>query len=185
MHCQTLDTRPVIMDAADRPIPFTDAATFVAAVQEHDDYLRGVVRAVIRNPDVVDDVMQAAYERAYRAIDRFDGRSALRTWLHTICYRTAIDHIRYSSSRPAVSLDAVANPQSVAAQASISGEVIVDLEAADLLARLDPEQRMLLYLTAVVGYSYDDVAEQLGMRRGTVASKVSRAKEILRKGGRR
>lgn len=183
MQCQTLDMQPVMVSSADRPAPFNDAADFVAAIREHDDYLRGVVRAVIRNPDVVDDVMQAAYERAYRALNRFDGRSALRTWLHTICYRTAVDHIRYSSSRPAVSLEAGTHPQSVAAQASISGEVMIDLEATDLLARLDPEQRMLLYLTAALGYSYDQVAEQLDMQRGTVASKVSRAKERLRKEG--
>lgn len=164
--------------------PFADAAAFVAALREHDDYLRGLVRAVVRDGDAVDDVMQAAYERAYRALDRFDGRSSLRTWLHTICYRTAVDHIRYRSSRPTVSLDAAANPSSIAARASISGEVIVDLEAIDLLARLDPEQRMLLYLTAALGLSYDDVADLVDMPRGTVASKVSRAKDRLRNGPR-
>ncbi|MEM8924960.1 MAG: RNA polymerase sigma factor [Actinomycetota bacterium] len=162
--------------------PFTDAASFVAALREHDDYLRGLVQAVVRDRDAVDDVMQAAYERAYRALDGFDGRSALRTWLHTICYRTAVDHIRYESSRPADSLDAAVSPPPSATRASISGEIMVDLEAIDLLARLDPEQRMLLYLTAGLGHSYDDVAELVGMQRGTVASKVSRAKERLRKG---
>jgi len=183
MECYALDVQSDPMTQSDTPT-FADAAAFVAAVREHDGYLRGLVRAVVRNGDVVDDVMQEGYERAYRALDRFDGRSSLRTWLHTICYRAAIDYIRYDSSRPASSLDAVATPPSIAAQASISGEVVVDLEAIDLLARIDPEQRMLLYLTAVVGYSYDDVAALVGMNRGTVASKVGRAKERLRKVGR-
>lgn len=164
---------------------FRDASSFVAALPEHDDYLRGLVWAVVRDPNAVDDVMQATYERAYRSLDRFDGRSSLRTWLHTICYRTAIDHIRYESRHRTVPFDAVALENEAITEPSITGEIVAGLEAFDALARLDPEQRSLLYLTAGLGYSYDDVAEIVDLPRGTVASKVNRAKEKLRKGLRR
>ncbi len=60
------------------------------------------------------------------------------------------------------------------------------LEVQSLLAGLDPEHRALLMLTAGLGYSFDETALIMDMKRGTVASKVGRAKEALRaKGDRR
>ncbi|MEM7275500.1 MAG: RNA polymerase sigma factor [Actinomycetota bacterium] len=169
----------------------TGAAGFVASLFDHDDYLRGLVWAVVRDSNVVDDIMQLSYERAYRSIDRFDGRSSLRSWLHTICYRTAIDHIRHESRRPKVSLEVVGVDPPVAGDGAAVADggrlddgVLDGMEAVDLLGRLDPEQRGLLYFTAALGYSYDEVAEISGLSRGTVASKVSRAKDRLRTGGR-
>ncbi|MEM7338538.1 MAG: RNA polymerase sigma factor [Actinomycetota bacterium] len=161
-----------------------DARSFAAMLPEHDDYLRGLAWAVVRDPNAIDDIMQTTYEQAYRARDSFDGRSSLRSWLHTICYRTAIDHIRYESRRRTVGLDHDAAERLPASQPSITAEIVIDAEAVDVLSRVDPEQRALLYFTAGLGYSYDEVAEIVGMQRGTVASKVSRAKERLRKGPR-
>ena len=134
---------------------FPDAASFASVLPQHDDYLRGIVWAVVRDPDVLDDVMQSAYEKAYRSIATFDGRSSLRTWLHSICYRTAIDHLRYESRRKHGSLESVAAEPLSLAHAEKSDEVVNGMEAADVLSRLDPEQRALLYLTAGLGYSYN------------------------------
>ncbi len=162
--------------------PDVNVDSFMAALPEHDDYLRGLVWSVVRDPNVIDDVMQTAYERAYRALGRFDGRSSFRTWLHTICYRTAVDHIRYQASRRSVSLDGLSDGSAASVTESITDEIVLGLEAGDLLARLDPEQRALLYYTAALGYSYDEVAEITGLSRGTVASRVSRAKARVRNG---
>jgi RNA polymerase sigma-70 factor (ECF subfamily) len=161
---------------------FADAASFAAVLPEHDDYLRGIVWAVVRDRHAIDDIMQSAYEKAYRSIATFDGRSSLRTWLHSICYRTAIDHLRYETRRRHGSLSSVGSEPRSDTHTETSDEVVSAMEAADVLARLEPEQRALLYLTAGLGYSYDEVAEIVGMPRGTVASQVSRAKDRLRKG---
>ena len=184
LTCVALGKTPVYGDdqASERPPPFADAESFAEILPEHDDYLRGVVWAVVRDPDVIDDIMQATYEKAYRSVGGFDGRSSLRTWLHTICYRTAIDHIRHELRQHRVSLDVAATEAIDPRQRSMSDDVDKRLVAIDVLARLDPEHRALLYFTAGLGYSYDEVAEIVGMSRGTVASKVSRAKDRLRKG---
>lgn len=176
------------------PHPLVDASVFVAALPEHDDYLRGLVWATVRDREAIDDIMQATYERAYQALPKFEGRSSLRTWLHTICFRTSIDHIRHESGRRTSSLEIV-GPESQLVDATrppVAGSpagdpadgVAARNEALGLLERLDPEQRALLYFTAGLGYSFDEVAEIVGQPRGTVASKVSRAKERLRRGPR-
>lgn len=159
-----------------------DVDRFVAALREHDGYLRGLVWAVVRDSDVIDDVMQAAYEQAYRSLGTFDGRSSMRTWLHTISYRRAVDHVRYESRRRTVPLDdnAAAGLRSTAA--AIADHRLAAMEVVSLLDRLDSNERALLYLTAGLGYGYDEVAAIVDLPRGTVASRVSRAKDKLRKG---
>ena len=52
-------------------------------IRQWDHDLRGVVWAVVRSSHATDDVMQTAYEKAFRSLDRFGGRSAMKTWLHS------------------------------------------------------------------------------------------------------
>lgn len=155
-----------------------DTAAFGALLRRHDHDLRGVVWSVVRDHHAVDDVMQDAYERAYRSLDRFEGRSSLKTWLHSVCYRTAIDHTRYEGRRrhePIDHLRVVADPAPDTVDATVAG---VTLE--QLLSSIEPEERALLMLTAGLGHSFDEVAEITGLPRGTVASRVSRLRSRLR-----
>lgn len=158
-----------------------DAAAFGALIRLHDDRLRAVVWAVVRSPEALDDVMQASYEKAFRSIGTFDGRSAFTTWLHSICYRTAIDHIRYEGRRTHEDVDSpVLESSVVSIRPEPTAEVAVDrAELGDVLDQLDPDARGLLMLVSGHGYSFDDVAAMTGLRRGTVASKVSRARKKL------
>lgn len=153
-----------------------DAEAFGRLLRLYDDDIRGVVWSVLRDRDAVDDAMQSAYEKAFRSIDGFRGESSLRTWLHSICYRTAIDLARFESRRNHPSIEAV--PPIV--DGPPSDEVHARIEATEILASLGPEQRGVLYLTAALGYSFDETAAITGLNRGTVASRVSRAKERLR-----
>ncbi len=149
---------------------------FVELVKVHDRALRSVAWSVVRDPHALDDVMQAAYEKAFRSLDSFDGRSAMTTWLHSICYRTAIDHVRYEGRRRHADLDSV---RDVAAPTGVAGPAIAGIEFAEVMNQLDRDQRVALMLTAGLGYSFDEAAEITGMRRGTLASKASRARKRI------
>ena len=155
-----------------------DPAAFGRLIRLHDHDLRGVVWSVVRDAHAVDDVMQVAYEKAFRSIGRFTGGSTIKTWLHTICYRCAIDHGRFEGRRRHLSLAAV---EATAGSASTSDAAIGRLEVADALQRLDPDARTLIMLTGVVGMSFDEAAEVTGTPRGTVASRISRARAELRR----
>lgn len=164
------------MDSIDTAAPL-DAQSFGEFIRVHDKQLRGVAWAVVRHQQQTDDVMQAAYEKAFRALPGFDGRSSLSTWLHSIVYRTALDHVRYEGRRRHEDVDNLRNISRGADDAASAGLGRVEVEA--IMDQLDPSDRATLMLVAGWGYSYDDAAEILGEARGTVASRVSRARARL------
>lgn len=158
-----------------------DAAAFGSLIRELDRDLRGVVWSIVASTDATNDVMQTAYEKAFRAIRTFDGRSSIKTWLNSICYRSAIDYVRRENLRRHEDIDQAEFGSSARAFSKASETSGVDdrLDLDARLAQLDPEQRALLMLTIGLGYSFDETAEIVGMKRGTVASKVSRARTRL------
>lgn len=163
-----------------------NAAAFGQLIEGYDRDLRGAVWAIVQSNDATDDIMQVAYEKAFRAIRGFRGQSALKTWLHRICVRAAIDHSRYENRRRHVDIDVVDATGAFSkftASATNVDHVDDEIEVQSLLSGLDPEQRALLMLTAGLGYSFDETAMIMDMKRGTVASKVGRAKEALRAKG--
>lgn len=156
-----------------------DLAAFGAVIRSHDHDLRGVAWSIVRDASKTDDVMQDTYEKAFKAIDTFDGRSSMKTWLHSICYRTAIDHGRRESIRRHDSIDGAAPGHLDGAGGAVdSGFTSVVL--AESLEQLDPESRAVVMLSVGYGYTYEEVATMTGLERGTVSSRLSRAKAKLR-----
>ena len=171
-----MDTLTTSDEELERRALDSDPTAFGQLVRRYDDRMRSVVWAVVRSPEALDDVMQASYEKAFRSVDTFDGRSAFTTWLHSICYRTAIDYVRYEGRREHEDVDSTV----VSSRPEPTADVAVDrTELAAVLDQLDPDARGLLMLVSGHGYSFDDVAKMTGMHRGTVASKVSRARKKL------
>ncbi len=166
----------LVVDSPNTTAPF-DARSFGEFIRTHDKQLRGVAWSVVRDQHQTDDVMQAAYEKAFRALPEFDGRSAMSTWLHSIVYRTALDHLRYEGRRRHDDVDELRNVGTAGDAAASGGVGRVELEA--VMSQLGPEDRTALMLVAGWGYSYDEAAEILGEARGTVASRVSRARGRL------
>ncbi len=164
------------MDSVDTAAA-NDARSFGEFIRAHDQQLRGVAWSVVRDQHQTDDVMQAAYEKAFRALPEFSGRSAMSTWLHSIVYRTALDHIRYEGRRRHQDVDDLHNVGRGGDSAANAGMGRVELDA--VMGQLGPADRAALMLVAGWGYSYDDAAEILGEARGTVASRVSRARRRL------
>src|SRR3712207_4182656 len=71
-----------------------DGDAFAEIVRRHDRQLRGLAHRLLRDDEAVDDVMQEAYLRAFRAMPRFRGDSALATWVHRITSNACMDHLR-------------------------------------------------------------------------------------------
>ncbi len=158
-----------------------DARSFGERIREWDHDLRGVAWSVVKTQPATDDVMQDAYERAFRALDFFDGRSSMKTWLYSIVYRTAIDHLRRERRRTHDELDSLVTEPATGPNDSPSAAALARAELDGLLDSCTPEQRAMLMLTAGLGYSFDETAEILDVNRGTVASRVSRLRSRLRR----
>ena len=120
--------------------------------------------------------MQETFLRAWKAYDRFEGKSSVRTWLHRIAYTTCIDHLRRSNDAdllPAETIERVAAPDTSQEDLALREQ----LSAA--LAGLPPEQRVAVLLVLREGFSYTDAAQIMDVPRGTVASRVAAARMTL------
>ena len=156
-----------------RPADGLDAETFLALVHEFDLRHRRLAFRLLGDRNRMDDVLQEAYASAFRALPRFRGYSSVGTWLYRIVYNACLDDLRRSGARKEVSLDEWRERG-----ATESVEQRLDLEAA--LAALPTELRAVVLLVDAEELSYDEAAEVLGIPAGTVASRLSRARETLR-----
>jgi RNA polymerase sigma-70 factor, ECF subfamily len=150
-----------------------DAESFLALVRQFDLRHRRLAFRLLGDRDRMDDVLQEAYARAFRALPGFRGHSSLGTWLYRIVYNACLDDLRRSGARKEVSLDEWREGSRTELV-----EQRLDLEAA--LAALPAELRAVVLLVDAEELSYDEAADALGIPAGTVASRLSRARETLR-----
>lgn len=151
-------------------------------------FVRGTQRDVWRmvahvaGPGLADDLTQETYLRALPSLPSFAGRASARTWLLSIARRVVVDHLRATTSRPRTSgsddWDEIADRRQAAARSGMAGfEEVV--EVGMLLDGLLAERREALVLTQVIGMSYTEAAEVVGVRIGTIRSRVARARDDL------
>ncbi|GII80471.1 DNA-directed RNA polymerase sigma-70 factor [Sphaerisporangium rufum] len=131
-----------------------------------------------------DDIAAETFLRAFRCRHRYDvGRPSARAWLYGITSNLVADH-RRNEARRYRALARSAEPSDVADHGD---RVIQRVSAAAMqprlaagLARLSAADRDVLLLVACAQLGYEEVADALGIPRGTVASRLSRARKKLR-----
>ena len=137
------------------------------------DVYRFVLRD-LRNPDDAEDVTQAAFLNAYRALQRGSEPEKPRAWLFTIAQNVTRRRFRSRAARPyEVELDqeALVAPQSDAPSAA---------EIRDALRRLRPNQRAVIVLREIGGLSYAEIAETLELSVSAVETLLFRSRRALR-----
>ena len=157
-----------------------DQAAFADIVRHYDHRLRALAFRLLGDRDRMDDVLQEVYVKAYRALTEFRGASGLGTWLYRITYNACVDDLRRrpAQAQPADDPDraaAVVDPRPGPDDVAVGRR---DLAAA--LGRLPPDQRAAVLLVDAYGLDYSDAASVLGVRAGTIGSRLSRARAVLR-----
>lgn len=150
-----------------------DPDAFAALLDDHGESHRRLAFRLLGKRGSMDDALQEAYVRAFRALPRFRGRSAFGTWLYRIVYNACLDELRRARARREVPLDG-----SLGAATTDSPDERLDLAAA--LAALPVELRAVVLLVDAEGLSYDAAAEVIGIAPGTVGSRLNRARATLR-----
>jgi RNA polymerase sigma-70 factor (ECF subfamily) len=143
------------------------------------------------NPDDAADLAQEAFLKAFRALPSFKGESQFSTWLYRIVANTCLDERRKMAKRPAlVSLDkpldtgegklALTLPDNTPdpLTTALAGEL--HEEIGRLLEKLPQEQKIVLVMRDLEEYSYEEIAQILGLSMGTVKSRINRARSRLR-----
>ena len=125
----------------------------------------------------MDDVLQLAYEKAFRKIATFRGDCSFRTWLHRVCWTTAVDMMRAEGRRRHMPIEEAERQPST--DPGPANGAVSRITWDDAWGRFSDDQRGALVLVIGDGLSYDEAAQVVGVRPGTVASRVSRARVWL------
>jgi RNA polymerase sigma-70 factor (ECF subfamily) len=128
---------------------------------------------VVHDAAAAEDIAQEAFLAAVRALDRFDRRRPFGPWLHRIVVNRAIDHARAREVRREVPADALGEAGSLDARDAPSGEVLA------ALAALAPDQRAVIVMRHLLGFTPGEIAAALGLPRGTVNSRLRRGLDAL------
>lgn len=167
-----------------RRIRAGDEAAFHELMERHADGLFGLAFTLMGNAADAEDVVQETFLGAYRRRGSFEGRSSPRTWLVRILMNQASKARRYRRVRRAMSIDSPEQNGSMAGAALQTAPAASAVESrADvdqMLETLSDEHRQVLVLRELQQMSYEEIAQTLAIPRGTVESRLHRARNQLR-----
>ncbi|HVU78548.1 MAG TPA: sigma-70 family RNA polymerase sigma factor, partial [Gaiellaceae bacterium] len=139
--------------------------------REHWPRAYRAARLVTGDAAAAEDIAQEAFLAAIRNLDRFDRRRPFGPWLHRIVVNRAIDWSRARALRNEIEADETL-------EARENGDAPPELVAR--LAGLPPDQRAVVVLRHLLEYTPGEIAELLGLPRGTVNSRLRRGLDALR-----
>lgn len=143
--------------------------------------LRRYAGSLTRNPAETDDLVQDCLERAVAHWGRRREGGDVKTWLFTILHNLFVSGVRRRARRGAhMPIDDAG--ESALMQAPPQEHSLRHRELVNAVATLPPDQKSVLLLVTVEDMSYAEVAKVLGVPIGTVMSRLSRARERLRRG---
>ena len=169
-----------------------DDRAFELLVIKYQRRIQRLIARMVRDVDLVEDIAQESFIRAYRALHQFRGDAQLYTWLYRIAVNTAkktlldLKHdplLTEAALRPAGDDDetfqpgneptAEETPESLLAAREIAAAVQAALEA------LPEDLRQAVTLREIEGLSYEDIAAVMACPIGTVRSRIFRAREAI------
>jgi RNA polymerase sigma-70 factor (ECF subfamily) len=162
-----------------------DRAAFDAIVERYQHAVFRATLAITTDPAAAEDAAQDTFVRAYRAIGDFRGESSLKTWLLAIAWRQAISERRSIAARlrrlVAPPRDTPFDPPSAArnqeARAILAEQAAI---VARAVARLPEKYRTALLLASSGDYTFDEMAEAIGVPAGTLKWRVAEARRLLK-----
>jgi RNA polymerase sigma-70 factor, ECF subfamily len=170
-----------------------DVKAFEMLVVKYQRRIERLIGRMVRDVDLVPDIAQETFIRAYRAIPQFRGESAFYTWLYRIAVNTAKKALMELKRDPLVTESARASrdeddetssrvenelsdgetPEAVLASKQIASAVNFAIEA------LSDDLRQAITLREIEGLSYEEIAELMNCPIGTVRSRIFRAREAI------
>lgn len=170
-----------------------DTKAFEMLVIKYQRRIERLIGRMVRDVDLVQDIAQESFIRAYRAMPQFRGESAFYTWLYRIAVNTAKKALVDLKRDPLVTESARAGanddedetsrvereltdgetPEAVLASKEIAQAVNAAIEA------LSEDLRQAITLREIEGLSYEEIAELMNCPIGTVRSRIFRAREAI------
>lgn len=141
----------------------------------HERVYRLLVRMVGRED--AEDVLQQVFLQVFRTLGQFGGQSRFETWLYRVSVNESLQHLRKQQRRRRwVSLESDVMDGQPDQEREFDHKELME----HALARLEPELRSLFLLREMEKQSYAEIAEAVQIPEGTVASRLSRARQLLK-----
>ncbi|HWE25942.1 MAG TPA: sigma-70 family RNA polymerase sigma factor [Myxococcales bacterium] len=162
-----------------------DAQAFRALVERYQRRVYQLALGMVKDSDEAMDITQETFVRVHRYLPSFKGDSSFFTWTYRIATNLCLDSARKRGRSERVEMDeddaeiearmdppsaALAGPQRAALNAELKEKI------DDALASLSENHRAILLLREVEGLSYEELAKALGIRKGTVMSRLFHAR---------
>jgi RNA polymerase sigma factor (sigma-70 family) len=190
-RCRAVEVRPLTDVELIKRASHGDVAAYEELVRRYEQLAFRVAYLVCGDADEARDAAQEGFLRAWHALPRFRSGAEPRPWLMQIVANAARNRRRGSTRRTNLALRVAQDRPSDGAAPSPEAAVLADERRRDLLAavnRLREEDRLVIALRWFADQGEAEMAAALGVARGTVKSRLSRAmgrlREVLASGGR-
>ena len=169
-----------------------DVGAFEMLVVKYQRRIERLISRMVRDTDLVQDIAQETFIRAYRALPQFRGESAFYTWLYRIAVNSAKKALMELKRDPLVSESSLVStedgeepsrvenelsdgstPESLLASKEIAATVNAAIES------LSEDLRQAIVLREIEGLSYEEIADVMNCPIGTVRSRIFRAREAI------
>ncbi len=168
-----------------------DQKAFELLVIKYQRRIQRLIGRMVRDVDLVEDIAQETFIRAYRALAQFRGEAQFYTWLYRIAVNTAKKALMELKRNPTVSENSFKSDDddetspleneltsSETPEAVLAGKEIAEMVNAAMEA-LPEELRQAITLREIEGLSYEEIADAMNCPIGTVRSRIFRAREAI------
>lgn len=138
--------------------------------------LVNLVNSIISNHDEAEEIVQDVFVRFYLKRDSFEGKSKIYTWLYRVSFNRAVDYIRKKEREKKYRLKEYRNAEM---QESDDDNSINKIILTESLAKLEDSFRIPLIMSEYENYSYEEIAERLGLPVNTIRTRIFRARKKL------
>ena len=147
-----------------------------------------IVRSNMTRQGMEEDLVQTVLTKVFKSLNQFSGRVPFKHWVSRIAVNACVNLIRYEKSRPEVRLADLSEQEALVVEALAASDEGLDARlgfaARDLVqylvACLRPKERLLIRLIYLEGFTIQEASEATGLKPGTIAVGVSRAKIKMR-----
>lgn len=166
-----------------------DQRAFETLLQKHQRRVLSLIGHTIRQPNEVEDLAQQVFLKVYTALPKFDFRAEFSTWLYRITVNECYDHLRRQRALKShggneIQVGELADLDRLSAKRSRPAEnparqAELKQTVEILFSRLSAEERLLLTLRELEGYSMEEIATVMELKENTVKVRLFRARKRL------
>ncbi|WP_108670729.1 RNA polymerase sigma factor [Peribacillus acanthi] len=148
----------------------------------YEKMLKGIVRSIIHDPFLTEDIVQDTFIKAYQKMETLTHSDKMGAWLSMIARRTAIDYLRKEKKTEAYFVEDfyeyTASPQPSIDQIVENSDLLEKMY--DCVNEWDASKRQVFLLKALHGMKDEDISDHMHIKLGTVKTWIHRSRRLLR-----